>query len=371
MKRNILFNVSLISLFFVITVKTNVYCQEQQVNYCTNTRTSCAIPSCIDEKEITDLDRVKMMYDDLFECKEEVIRNNKLTVTTYYPQEPRYENDYQYMVGKSVTSVEGMFLYDHKGNEITFVRNEGLEDNFIIPSEYVKQYGIYNQTFKVDRDKALNSLKKSGFEVYEEGSLIVALSKTIEITVDLDKFIFETRFFDEKDRKLQLLHRTNYMRTGGYIVPVSETEVTYDILPSREILCQITRVKTYLSYQVLQDGKEIINEGEKISYKDYDFRHKSMQNGGEIDQFEEIQYRETEIKVFPNPATDYITLVLPFYMNENIDITILNTIGIVVLSQHYAKGEQIDIDIHSLPAGVYVVRCIKNHKVISTRFVKQ
>jgi hypothetical protein len=351
--------------------KRDVYCQEQQVNYLTITRTSYAIPLCIDEGKITDLDRTKMMRDDLFEYTENVIKGNKLTVITHYPQQPRYENDYQYMVGKSVSSQEGTSLYDHKDNQITFVENKELKENFIIPSEYIEQYGIYNQTFQVDRDKAIQGLKESGFEVYEDGRFIVALSKKVEIAVNLDEFIFETRFFDEKDRKLQLLHRTNYMKTEkGYIIPVSETNVTYDILPSSEIPYQITSVKSYLFYQVIRKGVEIVNMGEEFSPKSYASWHKSTQNGGEIDQFEEIQYRETEIKVFPNPPTDYITLILPFYMNENIDVTIFNAVGIPVFSQPYVKGGQIDIDIHSLPAGVYVVRCVKNHKVVSTRFIK-
>jgi hypothetical protein len=371
-KRNIFFSVLSIVLFLVTIGGKNVYCQTRQVNYCTITRTLCAIPTCIDEKEITDLDRVRMMHDELLECTEDIIRGRELIVTTYYPQRPRYENDYQYMRGKSVVSREGTFFYDHEGKEIAFVRNEGVGENFILPYESIREYGVYNQTFEVDRERAIRSLRESRFEVYEDRGFIVAVSRTVEIAVNLREFIFETRFFDEKDRRLQLLHRINYRKTErGYIVPVSETEMTYDTLPSK-IPYQITRVKSYLSYQVIQDGNYIINEGERVPYDRYlDFLHKSADKEGDIGQFEEIQQRETEIKLYPNPANEYITVVLPFYMDEDVDITLFNTMGIAVMSQHYVQGGQIDIDIHSLPAGIYTVRCVKDHKVISTRFVKQ
>ena len=89
-----------------------------------------------------------------------------------------------------------------------------------------------------------------------------------------------------------------------------------------------------------------------------------------IGQFEEIQKRQTNITIYPNPANEQITVSLPFYMDKNVDIAIYNTLGVAVLSQHHAKGGEINIDIQSLQAGAYVIRCTKENKVVSKFFVK-
>jgi hypothetical protein len=371
-----------IPLFFLMTGTKEGYSQVlRQVNYCTVTQTYCAIPSCVGEDSITDLDRVRMMYNDLIECTENVIDKDRyLTVTTYFPQKQRYLNDYQYKVGKSVTSVEGTVLYDHEGEEI--IRNDNYDEQFILSDEYVEVYGIYNHVFSISKDEARDKLLTGGFqEVYEDEGFLVIIDENVEIAMNFDEFIIEIRFFDGQDAeagKLKNLHRTNYTNTDdGNIIPVEETMVKYDILPSG-IPYEITEVKSYLFYQVIQENTVIASWGEKQnSYDDYlykynDYLHKNIQNGkgGDVRQFEEIQKRKTEIQVYPNPAKEQITVVLPFYMNENIDITLYNSLGTAVLSQHHIKGEQIEFDISSLPAGFYIVRCVKNGRVVSTKFVK-
>jgi hypothetical protein len=364
----------LISLFFLMTGMEEAYSQVRQVNYCTVTQTYCAIPSCIEEKTITDLDRVRMMYNDLLECTENIIDNNHyLTIITYFPQKQRHLNDYQYKVGKSVTSVKGTVLYDHEGKEI--IQSENYNKEFLLSNEYAKIFGIYNHVFDVSKEEAIARLINAGFQkVYEHDRYLVIIDEDIEIAMNFDELIIETRFFDKKDDgvgKLKNLHRTNYTKTNnGYIIPIEETMVKYDILPS-EIPYEITEVKSYLFYQILQNNDVITSWGEKQdSYSDYLHKNIQYDKNEDIKQFEEIQKRKTEIQIYPNPAEEQITVVLPFYMNENIDITLYNSIGTAVLSQHHAKGEQIELDIRSLPTGLYIVRCIKNGRVVSAKFIK-
>ena len=100
---------------------------------------------------------------------------------------------------------------------------------------------------------------------------------------------------------------------------------------------------------------------------------KSFEEEDEASDFtaqEEIQ-KETKIKVYPNPAKEQVTLVLPSYMNKEGEVKILNTLGVAVLSQQYAQGGQITLDIQSLPSGFYVIRCTNDKNVVSTYFVKQ
>jgi len=352
----------------------NGYSQvKRQVNYCTVKATFCAIPACVNRDSITDLDRVRMMYNDLVECTENVIgMNNHLTITTYYPQEQRYENDYQYKIGKSVVSVEGTFLYDHEGNELSHSESDD-DEIFILSDVYAETYGVFNSTYwSAGKDAAIQNLLNAGFiEAYEDGEFVVGILENFEMAINFDEFTIEMRYFNDGDNVLRNLHRTSYAIVNGYTIPIEETMVKYSVLPSG-IPYQITEVKSYLYYQVIQDDEEIVFWGEDFPYYS-DYLHKSIQpakKGGDIEQFEEIQKRQTEIKVFPNPAEGQITVSLPFYMDKNVDITLYNTLGVAVLSKHHTKGEKIDIDINALPAGVYVVRCVKDYRVISTRFVK-
>ena len=362
----------LIPLFLIMIGTKNMYSQVRQVNHCIVIKTYCAIPACINKDSITDLDRVKMMYDDRLECTEKVIGTNRcLTITTYYPQQQRFENDHQYMIGKSVTSVAGTALYDHEGDELVF--NADYNELYILTDEYVENYGIYTHVFTViDKDDAIINLQNAGFqEVYEYEGFVIAMLETFELAINFDEFIIETRVFHEDDGKLKNLHRTNYANTGGHIIPIEETMVKYDVLPSG-IPYEITEVKSYLFYQVMQNGNDIVTMGEEQSYENYlyDLQHKSIQKSENIKQFEDILKRKTKLKVFPNPTEEQITVELPFYINDNVVVTLYNTLGVAVMSKHHSKGEQVEFDIRSLPAGVYVVRCVKNDKVVSTRFVK-
>jgi hypothetical protein len=379
MKKYILFNFSLIVFFFVVFTTVG-YCQiQRQVNYCTITQTIYAIPSCTDKGKITDLDRVKMMRKDLLEYTENVIDyENTLTVTTFFPQAPP-EHDYQFNVGKSVTSMYGTTLYDINGEEISVRLDEEPNEIFIFHPDYIEFYGIHNNIFEIGKDVAMHNLRNSGYEVYEDENFVIGKSDRMEIAINFDQLVSETRFFTEEERKLNHLQRTNYKRThDGYIVPILETEVSYDILPS-EIPYQITRVKIYLFYQVVKHGNEIIvTVGEELSHEEYlaylQNEMLEIYGGGnffEFDTEEDGTAIESNITIFPNPAEDHITIVFPDNMREDIHVQIFNRFGHSEMETHHPEGEQIVLDIHFLQSDVYILHCRKEDKVISTIFVKQ
>lgn len=365
----------LIPLLFSAIGTNKAYSQDiqRQVNYCTITKTFCAIPACIEESQITDLDRIKMTYNDLYECVEDMISDYRLITTTYYPQMPRWENDYQYEIGKAVVFASGMFLYDHDGNEIISHENEELNENFIIPSEMIDFFGLYNQTFDIDAEDAMQKLEEGGFAVYEHEGFVIGIADEFEFAINLTDFITEMRFFSDTgtatDRILTRLHRVEHIMTDyGFIIPVKETEVTYDTLPSN-IPYEITQEKSYLSYQVIDgNGDEIVSM--EFTPPSYAATPQDNEQESNIGQFEEIQQRKIQMCIFPNPANNQLSVSLPFYMDKEVDITISNSVGQVVFSQHYQIGRKIDIDIRSLPAGVYVIRCSKDNKVVSKLFVK-
>ena len=76
------------------------------------------------------------------------------------------------------------------------------------------------------------------------------------------------------------------------------------------------------------------------------------------------------LKLYPNPATDYINIEINSAITGNIQLNVMNMVGqritTVEMSNHSAN-----IDVTSLPAGVYLVDCIQNGvKIANSKFVK-
>ena len=370
MKMRECFKIFLSVLFFVILGTRAMYCQiQRQVNYSTITQKFYAIPSYIDEDSLGFLDWIYLEHDDDLErCTEQVINEkNELTVTNYYPQKPRWENDYQYKMGKSVTSKDGTVLYDHNGNE--YYRLDYYNSLFILSQDDIESYGIYNDLFATDKEKYIESRQMEGYQVREQDGFIIATSEDLEIVINFDELIFELRFLGEEDNeffaesgnKLEFSDRTNYTKTeNNYVVPVKNTRVSYSTLPSG-IPYEITEVESYLFYQVISENNTIAKMGNESIFTD------CAQSS--VTGIETIQQPTTDINIYPNPANEQITISLPNSM-ESIDIKVYNVLGLAILSQHHTQGSQIELDIHSLPAGIYVVRCIQKDNVISRRFVK-
>ncbi len=72
-----------------------------------------------------------------------------------------------------------------------------------------------------------------------------------------------------------------------------------------------------------------------------------------------------EIKIYPNPATDQITV-------EGVssgDISILNMSGSVIIKQHIASDKTM-IDISRLPGGVYMMKTVNDANTSTSKFTK-
>jgi hypothetical protein len=340
------------------------------VEYRIRTETFCSLPSCFDIETLTDFDRFRFIPQKEWESTVNVIERNVLTITTYYPKKPRYDRDYQYETGKSVTSKGGTIRYTHEGEEISRIETYENSDIFNISSEVIPSYGLYNNLFDLGPETVKYLFSQFDFHVYEEGEFMVGASEGMEVAINFKDLIFEMRYFTEK--QLEKLMRIECIRTDkDKVVPLSETNISYDVLPSNnDIRYQITQVKTYLFYQITDDKNEVlVSVGEDKD--DKEMNPEGTQKNIQLDQYEEINKREMNLKVYPNPAGEQITITFPFYMNDNVQIDLLNSMGVVLLSQQHSSGDRIDMDIRLLPAGVYVVRCIRNQKTITTRFVKQ
>jgi len=79
----------------------------------------------------------------------------------------------------------------------------------------------------------------------------------------------------------------------------------------------------------------------------------------------EIAY-PMNISVFPNPANDYITFLIP----EKAKIEILNITGQVVRTTS-TDGNAATLDLRNLSSGVYILKATTNNGVVTKKFIKE
>ena len=76
------------------------------------------------------------------------------------------------------------------------------------------------------------------------------------------------------------------------------------------------------------------------------------------------------IRIYPNPANENITLVLPSQL-ENATATIRDVSGRIVLSATNLSGEKLQLSTESLAKGIYTLRVIDKTLTYSGKFTKQ
>ncbi|TPE44699.1 T9SS type A sorting domain-containing protein [Pontibacter mangrovi] len=75
------------------------------------------------------------------------------------------------------------------------------------------------------------------------------------------------------------------------------------------------------------------------------------------------------INAYPNPSRGYTSLALNLPGNNNYKIRISNTIGKVLAVQEVAPADKarVDLDLSSLPSGVYFYSLLVNGKTVETK----
>jgi hypothetical protein len=224
--------------------------------------------------------------------------------------------------------------------------------------------------FEMEKADLIIMLLNEGYSsVSMKGNVLIADGHRVQLTIDFNELIFEVRdfgwednpFFDTAGNKTEGIMRMNFKQAGNRYAPEKLTFIEYRQTEESEIPYEVTRSTTYLYYERIdEDGNTVLKTGDEELYND------CMLGIVRIKEIQQPQH--TDINIYPNPAKEQITIA--FNENENVDIKIINMLGINVLSQQ-AKGDKVTIDVNSLPAGVYIVRCAKNEKVTSTRFIKQ
>ena len=75
------------------------------------------------------------------------------------------------------------------------------------------------------------------------------------------------------------------------------------------------------------------------------------------------------LKIFPNPSSDRIHIESSKLTEQN-QLLILNLNGQIVMRKNIRMPESI-LDIHSLPAGIYILRMIGEREIETRKFIKE
>jgi len=289
----------------------------------------------------------------LIRHSEFVIANYWLTITYRYPQMPRYERDYEFLMGKSVTDAWGTRLYYHNGEEYFSIPNDSLNAEYQIVAADIDAYGFFNGLFDVSLEEITEQLDSMSilYARYGQKLLIIyedaADNERMEMETDYEQLYFEIRKFEYNTHIFT--HRTEYKRIDeDWIIPNKEIHIHYSELPSGTPY-QITEIETYLSYQIVNDaGDTIVNISENIS-------------------------ADFTIVVNPNPAQDSIWVHFSIPITKTINVLITDMMGNVVLEQEFDNitGNTLFMYISQLEPGIYTVICTYENNEAQTNFVKE
>lgn len=106
----------------------------------------------------------------------------------------------------------------------------------------------------------------------------------------------------------------------------------------------------------------------KASRRASSWRNDGSEEDGEIIPVEVI-FENAGFGMFPNPATEHLTVEVPMESDGNVSVTILDPSGKAALTQQQmlTKGEnQFSFDLSKLPNGVYFVQ-VRNGEIAKTR----
>jgi len=298
-----------------------------------------------------------------------IIENNKLSIIFTYPQMPRYERDYEYQMGKSVTDGWGTRLYYHDGEEYHYLPNEEENEGFTISTEEMETYGFFNGLFNVSIDAIGNFCDSEGIPYYIWGQKVLVIyqeegdedTKRTETEMDLEQLSMETRLY--KNNVHTLTDRTEYQRVNENIIPKKKVHVYYSELPS-QTRYQITEVETYLSYKVVnEDGEILVNMENEIdssfSLDEVIGKYPVPINVG--------------MTVAPNPAQYQFTVNFSEQIDAVMEVKIMSIMGTKYLdAPMYVYGNTLQINnINNLPMGIYYIFCANSEWTGYTQFIKQ
>lgn len=338
----------------------------RQVNYSTVTSKIFAVPLNTNIEQITHYDLARMMTTDKTEIVEKVVgSDNQLVVTSIYPQTQRHDFDLEFAVGKSVMTAYGLTIYDHDNQVLHSEDFDETIAGFTIDSENLAEFGLI-QIFDMDITELAAVFDLMGYNTLINGDgTFSAVNDSSEFYFDPVNYIIETRTFF--DAEMIYSDWKKFNRIEGYYIPDVNVMTEYDMLENN-IRLQISSITVYDTYSIIDENDEVV-----VNYVNPNSQGSgSKKSEVSFGQFTEIEKKNAGIKIYPNPASDQLTVELPLFLSSHYTVQVISSTGELVYNRaDVESGTDIQLDVSHLTSGIYLLRCGKEEKWKSAKFIKQ
>jgi hypothetical protein len=130
----------------------------------------------------------------------------------------------------------------------------------------------------------------------------------------------------------------------------------------------------FVLYQRYRVVYEITAPGDtRIYYFKYIICDRSSSRGGQnIEESSSIiKSEDLEIKIYPNPVMDNLSIQIAGTVNHKSQVNILNQLGQTVFEKSsFSQDGIIEINIQQLPKGIYFLKVVNGDDIITKKFIK-
>jgi hypothetical protein len=295
---------------------------------------------------------------------EMVIDDQKFpTITKKYLNGMRYQNDYEHEISTSITNKQETILYDDQ-NQVLSRQPIDPNDPFFRPlsEEEIRNFGVFNQMFEDSPSQLMQNLIRQNFAVQyiPNRRVLIAINNEMELMVDYVKFIYEVRYFYQ--RNFYFAKTYQYQKYNGYIIPLLEVTIIQDSLSNQTPYIK-TEIIKYKDYKILDENGEPL-----VSFQNEDL---VIEKNIVIKPYEPVFQRDVELKVFPNPTQGKFFIEFPFFMEEDIFLSISNSLGDNIFQKSYSQNEKVEIDLSAYPNGIYFIKSVSDGISKFAKIIKQ
>lgn len=266
-------------------------------------------------------------------------------------------------------NIDSVSVYGADGGMVYSEANDLDEiPYYTIAEDDIYSYGIYNSWFGMQNhvkiDSIINHYSTAGFVTDYEDGILLAVNDTLEVEIDFEYLVYEERYFDNDT--LVLISQKRFSDIDGKYIPLQDITIRYNYLPYSGIRYQISEIKTYNYYEIVNDnGSSVVCFGSPNG--DYSI----APDNGTIYQYKEIEKHNQKMKVYPNPVTNELNVELPFNITGKVTVEIYSVVGQRISHSEIVTQNTLKVNTENLPKGSYIIKCSSNKNVASKNFIKQ
>lgn len=280
-----------------------------------------------------------------------IFKSDETGTKSYFTTHNQYQVD-GWTGGLKSTTKLGEYKVNAKGEKYLEQRYSSLAD------QYYQNWNHKSQTdgflpmykYRYPTSRELDDMEREGFSVNVSGDIIRVSNPTITLVWDTKQKVFKKQEIE-----------------AGNVVSTTTTYYKLDKV-FNELLIHRKVVNTPGTF-THGDCYEMVSETIYHSYdnkcldKDMSLKSADALSVGENDN-------KNPLKLYPNPANDQLTVHIPL-TEVKTTIQITNLDGEILKQRLIDKGvDYQNVNISSLPAGVYILKCIQGNSNFSSKFVK-